>query len=131
MVNLTRLFSIVAIIGLVGCAAITEKSLQGQGVNALTEPELRMLFSRQRSVTWNNPQGQTATRTYFPDGRIEAGWTGGSNQGTYRINTKGVTCVSWRTGQEACSRTYMTGENRFTTFLASDGSYTGSGQLID
>ncbi|HWS73867.1 MAG TPA: hypothetical protein VN324_01880 [Quisquiliibacterium sp.] len=110
----------IALIAISGCA-ITEKSLQEQGMKPLGESELRSLYSRETAFRWTSVRASGTGRSW-PDGRALADWQGGSAPGSYRIDG-GHFCSRYGSDPENCMRMYKTGDREYKTFLVRDGSW--------
>jgi hypothetical protein len=103
---------------LAACAA-SETSLVDKGLKPLSEADLKALYSRPRTVSWTNVQGNAGTAEYSTDGAVKVAWSTGGVTGTFRIagNTFCPTLPGVRGGAEYCQRVYKTGDNRYATFL--------------
>jgi hypothetical protein len=109
-------------IGLSGCA-ITEKSLQKQGLSPLTQSELEVLYSRTRTAHGTTAEGVRWTATYTPDGVVKVDWRQGAAEGSWRI-IGGQFCATFQVindGKEFCVTIYKTGKSEFKAFDSGGG----------
>jgi hypothetical protein len=115
------LIAIGAVISFWGCAFPELKS-SPPAAKILNQRELEQLFQIERSAEILSA-GTKVSVMYFPDGRQEIDWGGGSDKGTFRIKENEF-CSTWtwlRKGAESCFNIYKVNENEFE-FRSSDGS---------
>ena len=102
---------------------LSERKIQDQGAKLLTQQELVEIFSNELSVSFNTKSG-TADGIYSPDGTQKIMWSGGGDEGSYKINN-GLFCSKWdntRGGKEECYKIYQTTDNKYIWFKL-NGSY--------
>ena len=115
------LLALGALMAFCGCV-FPELQLRPAGATLLTQTELERLFYSERRVEFLSA-GTRAAVMYFPDGRQQIDWNGGSDKGTYRIKNEEF-CSTWtrlRNGVESCSKIYQIDENELE-FRSSDGT---------
>ena len=94
-ISIVRSIVLSTLLVLAGCA-MTEQSLRDKGASPLSQGELEALFSRTRTIKWATNTGATGTGTYTKDGVAKLTWTGGGDDGTWRIKD-GRFCTKYRT----------------------------------
>jgi hypothetical protein len=104
--------------------ALTEKSLREKGISPLSQSELQALYSQPRTIQGMDTTGVRGTGTYTLDGEARLQWSGGLDEGRWRIKA-GKFCTTFPTlynGQEHCFTVYKTGDNEYK-FFNPDGSF--------
>jgi hypothetical protein len=100
-----------------------EKKLQDSNAKLLTQEDLIELFSKDRVVEFLTARG-SAEGHYSPNGIQKIKWSGGADEGRYRIEN-GQFCSKWkaiREGKEQCHRIYHTNDDEYV-WVKLDGSY--------
>jgi len=119
--NLMVLLLFVLTLLLLGGCVTAKQKLLDAGMQPLSNADLRSLFDEQRNATFTN-QKSSGTIKYFPDGRQEATWNGGSGGGTFSIE-EGKLCskMDFRKGEVKCTTMFKVDEKTYELIRA-DGS---------
>lgn len=111
---------VLTVLFLGGCVTAKQKLLDA-GMQPLSNSDLQSLFAEQKNATFTN-QKSSGTVKYFPDGRQEATWQGGSGGGTFYIKD-GEFCskMDFRKGEVKCTTWFKVDEKTYELIRA-DGS---------
>ena len=110
-------------------------SLNATAADPLTAAQLKEMFS-DKTVSAINAENKPQTTYFSADGKtIQKTASGEKKQGTWRVDSKGLQCITWSGSAEVCSTVVARGDGTFQRLVGDKATVTiqkmRKGNLLD